>query len=101
MCLFIGSYKKKRKRKFYYNVEGDDLRIKIYSNCQLTDRECEMLKKAVEDTMKLSLLEYGDKVAKAIVEALQPKIWASKVDGGDSGKDWVVWVSEYSLEFLD
>lgn len=102
MGIFRGKYRKNRKVDFDYQVVKGNVKVTIHSNCILSEEECRKIGEAVDETMKMEMnLElYGEYMARKIVNTLQPKIWACKVDSQD-GKYWKVDVSTNSREFTD
>ena len=100
MGLFRGKYRQMRKVDFDYQVAEGEVKATIHSNCVLTEEDCRKIGKVVDETMKMDVEVYGDLIARKIVNELQPKIWACKVDSQD-GKLWKVDVSTNSREYAD
>lgn len=102
---FLSFLIKNNKRKERTNIakQVDDIHFKIISDrIEISDSEADMIIKIICDELKNVTHHTGYVIAKRISEEVnKAKICAADVNGETDGKNWLIQISSYPLEFID
>ena len=99
--IFPKSKKEKEDRYSEY-LEKDEISIQVVSDKTITESGYDTIFNIVSSVMKEDIYNYGNEIAKRIVEAeIYPGLCACRADGGIDGSFWIIVLSTNPLEFLD
>ncbi len=100
---FLRFFKRKKGVGTNITIQIGDMKFRILSEkVEISAHEVDAIIHIVLNVLETGTNQPGYLIARRIVEEVNPsKICTAKVDGGESGIDWLIQLANHPLEFID